>query len=223
MGGKRTLLSWSGGKDCAHALAVLRSEGGSQVAGLVTTITAASERVGMHDVPLALVRAQAEAAGVPLWPVSIPWPCSNQDYESAMDKVFQKARLESIAEMAFGDLFLEEIRNYRVGQLRGSGLVPTFPVWGMDTSLLARQMIDDGIRALLVCVDTTRLDKAFAGRDFDAELLADLPAGVDPCGENGEFHTFVYGSPVFTHPLGVEVLEVTERNGLAFAAIREKE
>lgn len=215
----RVLLSWSSGKDSAWALHVLRRRGEVEVVGLVTTLNEVFDRVAMHGVRAALVQAQADAAGLPLWRVPLPWPCSNDEYEVQMRAVIGKAVAEGVTAIAFGDLFLEDIRAYRVRQLAGTGVEPLFPVWGTvnDTPSLARAMIDGGLRATLACVDPQYLHATFAGRPFDAQLLADLPPGVDPCGERGEFHTFCHAGPVFARPITVDLGEVVERDGFWFA------
>jgi uncharacterized protein (TIGR00290 family) len=215
----RALLSWSSGKDSAWALHVLRQRQDVEVVGLVTTFNEAFGRVAMHGVRRELVQAQAEAAGLPLWPVPLPWPCSNEEYEARMRLLLGRAKSVGVTTMAFGDLYLEEIRAYRERQLCGTGIVPLFPVWGTpaDTPAMARAMIASGLRATLTCVDPRRLPASFAGRDFDAELLAELPPGFDPCGENGEFHTFCYAGPMFHRPVAVRKGDVVERDGFVFA------
>jgi uncharacterized protein (TIGR00290 family) len=216
---KKILLSWSSGKDSAWSLHLLRQDTKLQVAGLMTTLNQAFDRVAMHAVRRPLLEAQAEAAGLPLQVVPIPWPCSNQEYERIMAEVCWQARDSGIEAIAFGDLFLRDIREYRETQLRGTGLEALFPLWNLPTTLLARDMITAGLRAKLTCVDPRRLAREFAGRDFDSKLLVDLPADVDPCGENGEFHSFVYGGPMFRHQLEVRVGESVERDGFFFADI----
>lgn len=215
----RVLLSWSSGKDSAWALHALRRRGEVEIVGLVTTFNEAFGRVAMHGVRAELVQHQADAAGLPLWPVPLPWPCSNDEYEARMRAVVEKARSAGVTALAFGDLFLEDIRAYRVRQLAGTGIEPLFPVWGTpaDTPALARAMIAVGFRATLACVDPRHLPPAFAGRAFDIGLLADLPTGVDPCGENGEFHTFCHAGPVFDRPIPIRVGDVVERDGFTFA------
>ena len=172
---KKVLVSWSSGKDSAWALHLLRQTGGYEIAGLVTTVNAAFDRVAMHSTRRELVEAQARAAGLPLWTVPLPWPCSNQHYEAAMEDLCLRAVGEGVEAMAFGDLFLEEIRRYRMERLAGTGLTPVFPVWGLDTSQLAREMIAAGVRARIVCVDPKQLPGHFAGRDLDEQLLTELP------------------------------------------------
>ena len=214
---RKALLSWSSGKDAAHALHRLRLQGEVEVVGLLTTLNAAFDRVAMHGVREALLEAQAAAVGLPLWKVPLPWPCSNEAYEAAMAGACARAAAEGIASVAFGDLFLEEVRAYREAKLAGTGLAPLFPLWGADTAGLAREMVATGLKATLVCVDPRVLDGGFAGRTFDADLLADLPAGVDPCGELGEFHTFAWDGPGFAEPVAVAPGEVVERDGFVFA------
>jgi len=214
---KPTLLSWSSGKDSAWSLHLLRQSPEYEVVGLLTTFNRTADRVAMHGVRRALVQAQAEAAGIQLWEVDLPWPCSNQDYESAMLGICKKAVESGIECVAFGDLFLTDIREYREKQLRNTGLQPIFPVWGIPTRELAQQMIASGLRARLACIDTKQISASFAGRDFDAQLLSELPASADPCGENGEFHSFVYSGPMFNKPIPVEVGEIVTRDQFVYA------
>jgi uncharacterized protein (TIGR00290 family) len=212
-------LSWSSGKDSAWALQLLRQQPDIQVAALLTTFNSAANRVAMHAVRRALVEAQAEQTGLPLWAVELPWPCSNLEYEERMRAVCQRATTKGITAIAFGDLFLQDIRDYRVRQLQGSGLEPLFPVWQIPTEQLGRDMIAAGVKAKITCVDPSKLAKSFAGRDYDLRLLQALPPEIDPCGENGEFHTFVCDAPVFSRPIGVRVGEVVERDGFVFADV----
>ncbi len=214
---KRILLSWSSGKDSAWALHVLQRSGEYEVAGLLTTFNQAANRVAMHAVRRELVEAQAEAAGIPLWPVELPWPCANADYESAMRAACSRAVAAGIEGVAFGDLFLEDVRAYREKQMQDTGLQPLFPIWGLPTGELAREMIAAGLRAKLTCIDPKALDAAYAGREFDQQLLADFPAAVDPCGERGEFHSFAYAGPMFAHELEVALGEIVTRDGFVFA------
>ena len=216
---RKLLLSWSSGKDSAWALHCLQQRGEYQVAGLLTTLNAAFDRVAMHSTRRALLEAQAKAADLPLYSVPLPWPCSNQHYETAMRSACEAAVAEGIEAMAFGDLFLEDVRRYREEKLQGTGLQPIFPVWGLDTRQLAQEMIASGLRARIVCVDPKKLPTEFAGRDFDADFLRDLPEGVDPCGENGEFHSVVYAGPMFREPIPIESGEVVERDGFVFADV----
>ena len=213
---QRVLLAWSSGKDSAFALHVLRAQGVA-VAGLLTTINEAFERVAMHAVRLDLLRAQAEAVGLPLVEVRIPSPCPNETYEAAMSAAMADARERGITAVAFGDLFLEDVRRYREERLATTGLRPLFPLWGRPTRALAEEMIALGQKAVLTCVDPRALPSAFAGRAFDADLLADLPGGVDPCGENGEFHSFAWDGPAFLKPVPVRVGEIALRDGFVFA------
>ena len=213
---KKCLLAWSSGKDSAWALLALRRVD-VLVVGLLTTINQAFDRVAMHAVRRSLLDAQARSIGIPLWPVPLPWPCSNEDYERIMAEVCRQAKAEGIECVAFGDLFLPEVRAYRERQLAGTGLTPLFPLWGLPTGALAREMLAGGLKARITCVDPKVLPPAFAGREFDQALLADLPAGVDPCGEKGEFHTFAYNGPVFREPIPISRGEVVERDGFVFA------
>jgi uncharacterized protein (TIGR00290 family) len=219
----KALLAWSSGKDSAWSLHVLRAQAEVEVVGLLTTINEAFDRVAMHAVRTELLRAQADAAELPLWPVPIPWPCSNPAYESAMDTAMGRARAAGIAHVAFGDLFLEDIRRYREVRLAPTGIAPLFPLWGTPTDALARRMVDAGLRARLSCVDPKRLDARFAGREFDAALLTELPPSVDPCGERGEFHTFAYDGPMFRRPVPIRAGEVVTRDGFVFADLLPSE
>ena len=214
---KRVLLSWSSGKDSAWCLHVLRQQGEYEVVGLLTTFNEEANRVAMHAVRRELVERQAEATGLSLWTVPLPWPCSNEKYESLMSGTCAKALGEGIAGIAFGDLFLEDVREYRVKKMKDAGLEPIFPVWGLPTRTLAEQMIASGLRAKLTCVDTEKLPRSFVGRDFDQELLADLPVGVDPCGERGEFHSFVYAGPMFEAVIPVSVGKRIVQDRFVFA------
>jgi uncharacterized protein (TIGR00290 family) len=209
-------LGWSGGKDSALALWTLREREGRLPGSLLTTVTAEYERVSMHGVRRELVRKQAQLVGVPLVEVEIPTPCPNEVYEARMAAAFASPEMEGVEEMAFGDLFLEDIREYRESRLVGTGRRAVFPVWGLDTAELARRFVSVGFRAILVCVDPRALDPSFAGRELDESLLEDLPAEVDPCGENGEFHTFVYDGPIFAETVACRRGEVVERDGLVF-------
>jgi uncharacterized protein (TIGR00290 family) len=216
---KRILLSWSSGKDSAWSLHVLRQRGEYEVVGLLTTFNQVADRVAMHAVRRELVERQAAAVGLPLWAVPLPWPCSNEQYERLMAETCAKAVGEGIEGVAFGDLFLEDVRAYREKQLKDTGLEPVFPVWGMPTRDLAREMIAAGTRAKLTCVDTEKLDRSFVGREFDEALLTDLPAEVDPCGERGEFHSFVYAGPMLGTALPVTVRETVVRDQFVFADV----
>jgi uncharacterized protein (TIGR00290 family) len=214
---KRVLLSWSSGKDSAWTLHILRQNPDIEVVGLLTTLNAEFQRVAMHGTRRAVLESQAEATKLPLWIVPLPWPCSNEIYEERMAKVCERAVNERIDAIAFGDLFLREVRAYRENQLKPTGLEPLFPLWDLPTAELARTMIVGGIRAKLSCVDTKQLPGPFAGREFDASLLQDFPPETDPCGERGEFHTCVYDGPMFSAPLQLEPGEVLDRDGFMFA------
>jgi len=216
---KKVLLSWSSGKDSVWALHLLRQQPDLEVAALLTTFNSVADRVAMHAVRRALVETQAGRTGIPMWSVELPWPCSNAEYEERMRGLLQRAIAEGITAVAFGDLFLQDIRDYRERQLQGSGLEPLFPVWQIPTAQLARDLIAAGVRAKLTCVDPSQMDRSFAGRDYDGALLDALPPGVDPCGENGEFHTFVYDAPVFSRPVAVRMGEIVERDGFVFADV----
>lgn len=217
MTNKRTLLAWSSGKDSAYCLHVLRLRTDVEVVGLLTTLNERYDRVAMHAVRRELLEAQAEAAGLPLFIVSIPDPCPNAAYEAAMEKALAAARQQGIAAVAFGDLFLEDVRRYREQRLADSGIMPLFPLWGRPTGALAAEMLAAGLRARITCIDPRALPASFAGREFDAALLATLPGGVDPCGENGEFHTFAWDGPMFRHAVPVRGGEVVTRDGFVFA------
>ena len=213
---KRVLISWSSGKDCAWSLHLLRQQPDIEVVGLLTTINAEFDRVAMHGTRRSILEAQAESVGLPLWQIPLPWPCSNEIYEQRMSQACGRAISEGITSIAFGDLFLQDIRSYREARLKPTGLEPLFPLWGIPTGELAQQMIAGGLHARVVCVDSRQLDSAFAGRDFDAEFLADLPSSVDPCGENGEFHTCVYDGPIFSYPIPLESGDTISRNGFIY-------
>jgi len=193
------------------------------VVGLLTTVNEVHSRVAMHAVRVELLEVQAKAVGLPLWKVSIPSPCSNAEYEAAMLAAIERAKAEGVNTVAFGDLFLEDIRRYREERLRETGISPIFPIWAMPTKELAREMVDSGLRARVTCVDPKQLPGSFVGREFDAQFLADLPPNVDPCGERGEFHTFAYDGPMFRHPVPVRLGEIVERDGFVFADLLFKE
>ena len=214
---KRVVLSWSSGKDSAWALHLLRKNADIEIVALATTLNAEFDRVAMHAVRRELLERQAQAAGLPLWTVPLPWPCTNAQYEEKMRELFTRARAERIAAMAFGDLFLSEVRAYRENLLHRTGLEPLFPLWQLPTPQLASEMVASGLRARITCVDPKRLPAEFAGRDFDAAFLNNLPPGVDPCGENGEFHSFAYAGPMFQETIPVENGEVVHRDGFVFA------
>jgi uncharacterized protein (TIGR00290 family) len=210
-------LSWSSGKDSAWALHVLRSAGAAadavQVTGLLTTVVAGTRAVSMHGVPHELLQSQADAVGLPLHVVELPWPCPNEEYARRMGAAMAGARAAGVSRMVFGDLFMADVRSYREQQLAGTGIEPLFPLWSRPTGELAREMVSGGLSAVLACVDSRQAPRELAGRPFDAGLLADLPPGVDPCGENGEFHTFVTDAPCFTAPVPVTVGAAAEQDG----------
>ncbi len=208
-------LSWSGGKDSALALRALRSDG-HDPAVLITTVTETYDRISMHGVRRSLLARQAEAIGIPLVEVTIPPGCSNELYEQRIEQAYESEALVDVDTVAYGDLFLEEIRAYREDRLAATNKRGLFPIWGLDTTRLAHEFIDAGFEATLICVDPRRLDGSFAGRAYDERLLAQLPASVDPCGENGEFHTFVHAGPILTCPVACSVGEVVERDGFVF-------
>jgi len=213
----KCLVSWSSGKDSAWLVHVLRRMPDVELGALLTTINESVQRVAMHAVRVELLEAQADALGLPLWQVPIPSPCPNDVYERAMAQAVARAVDEGFTRVAFGDLFLEDVRRYREEKLEGTGLTPLFPLFGADTSALAREMVASGLGARLTCVNPKVLDGAFVGREFDARLLDELPASIDPCGERGEFHTFAYRGPMFRRPIPVETGVIVERDGYFFA------
>jgi uncharacterized protein (TIGR00290 family) len=213
---KKALVSWSSGKDSAWALQVLRRSNEYEIVGLLTTINSNFDRVAMHGVRRELVEAQAAAAGLPLWKVPLPWPCSNQEYEAAMNSAYASAIDAGVDVVAFGDLFLEDVRQYREDRMRGLELNPVFPLWKVDTRQLIKDMWADGVRSRIVCLDPKKLPASFAGRDLKQQLVDEFPPGIDPCGENGEFHTFVYDGPMFAHAIPVQSGDVVTRDGFVF-------
>ena len=215
-----TLVSWSSGKDSAWALHVLQQSDEYKIVGLLTTLNGVFDRVAMHSTRREVLEAQAAATGLPLQVIPLPWPCSNREYEAAMQRACDEAIASGVEAIAFGDLFLEDIRRYREDCLRGSRLTPLFPIWGLETRGLLREMIAYGVKARIVCVDPKKMPGEFAGRDLDEVLLRALPAGIDPCGENGEFHTCIYDGPMFCEAIPIESGEVVEREGFVFADVR---
>ncbi|HEY8997161.1 MAG TPA: ATP-binding protein [Edaphobacter sp.] len=213
---KKILLSWSGGKDSAWALYQLRLAGEFEVVGLLTTVNEEFHRVAIHGFREELLHQQAEQTGLPLWKIPLPFPCTNEVYEARMAEVCNRAVSDGLFGIAFGDLFLEEIRAYRETKLGPTGLTPIFPIWGIPTKELAEQMQRGGLRARLTCLDPRKLPAEFAGREWDAVLLRDLPSGTDPCGENGEFHTFAYAGPMFREQISITTGERVERDGFVY-------
>lgn len=214
---KKALIAWSSGKDAAWALHEVRRSGEYEIIGALTTVTETFGRVSMHAVREALLSRQCEAAGLKQTIVPIPFPCPNEIYEARMEAALETAKADGVTHVVFGDLFLEDIRAYREKKMAGSGIAPVFPLWLRPTDRLAREMIAGGLEARLVCIDPKILPKSFAGRAFDAALLGDLPAGADPCGERGEFHTCVIAGPMFRHEIKVKSGEIVERDGFVFA------
>ena len=213
----KILLSWSSGKDSAWMLHVLRAEGIGEPGALLTTVNESARRVAMHAVRTEVLQAQADAAGLPLITVNIPYPCPNEVYEAQMSAAIANARAEGFTHVAFGDLFLEDVRSYREARMEGTGLTPIFPLWLRPTDTLARDMLEGGLEAYLTCVDPRVVPASLAGRRFDARLLSDLPPGTDPCGERGEFHTCAVAGPMFARRIEVEVGVTVERDGFVFA------
>jgi uncharacterized protein (TIGR00290 family) len=212
-------MSWSSGKDSALALHTVRAAGDVHVTGLLSTVTAAFDRVSMHGVRRSLLQAQADALGLQLHVAELPRPCPNEEYERQMAAAVQEATDTGARHMIFGDLFLPDVRAYREQQLTGTGLSPLFPLWGRPTAALAQQMIELGLRAIITCLNPARVPAEFAGRCYDADLLADLPPDIDPCGEHGEFHTFVVDAPGFAYPVEIEIGETVERDGFLFTDV----
>lgn len=213
---RKLLVSWSSGKDSAWTLHVLRRADEYEIVGLLTTINSEFDRVAMHGVRRELLEAQAEAAGLPLWTVPLPWPCSNAEYENAMAVACAKAIDAGVEAVAFGDLFLEDVRRYREERMKKAALAPVFPLWKLDTRQLVHDMWAGGLRSRIVCLDPKKLPVSFAGLEIDPDLVCELPDGTDPCGENGEFHTFVYDGPMFTRPVSFETGETVTRDGFVF-------
>jgi uncharacterized protein (TIGR00290 family) len=214
----KTLVSWSSGKDSAWLVHTLRSSMPEyEICALLTTINQDADRVAMHAVRTEVLEAQARALGLPLWKVPIPSPCPNDVYERAMGEAVARAVAEGFTHIAFGDLFLEDVRRYREDKLAGTRLTPIFPLFGSDTAALAQTMIASGLRARITCLNPKHIDRSFAGREFDAQLLADLPPDVDRCAERGEFHTCAYAGPMFSAPVGIETGIIVERDGFVFA------
>ncbi|MCS6916994.1 MAG: adenine nucleotide alpha hydrolase [Chitinophagales bacterium] len=219
---RRVVVSWSSGKDSAWTLHMLRHDPEAEVIGLLTTVNTTHQRVAMHATRLSLLEAQARAVALPLHIVPLPWPCPNEVYESAMRRALADLLACGATHVAFGDLFLNDIRTYRIQQLEGSGIEPLFPIWHQPTDLLARQMVDSGLEAVITCVDPKKMSPSFLGRRFDRGFLDELPPGIDPCGENGEFHTCVLGGPMFRQPIPATIGEIVERDGFWFVDLVPK-
>ncbi|HYA58401.1 MAG TPA: ATP-binding protein [Thermoplasmata archaeon] len=219
MAGERpkTVVSWSSGKDAAFALWEVQRQGELDVVALLTTVTSEFDRVSMHGVRVALLERQAAAVGLPLWKVEIPFPCPNEVYEAAMARAVEHLAAAGVSRIVFGDLFLEDVRTYRERRLEPTGIRPAFPLWGRKTDRLAEEMLRSGLEARVVCLDPRKLPREFAGRPFDAAFLRELPRSVDPCGERGEFHTFVTAGPMFSRPIAVLPGETVERDGFVFS------
>lgn len=220
---RKTLMSWSSGKDSAWALCKLQRDPEIELLGLFCTVNSEFDRVAMHGVRVELLRMQAASIGLPLDIIEIPYPCSNQDYETVMAAFTANAKNKGIECFAFGDLFLEDVRNYRVEKLAGSGIEPIFPIWGLPTDTLAREMIRSGLRTLVTCINPKQVPRRCVGVEFDHEFLASLPVTVDPCGENGEFHSFVFDGPMFKQKIGIAVGDIVLRDEFLFADIKAVE
>lgn len=216
---RKVLLSWSSGKDSAWTLGRLREMADVEVVALVTNFNSGADRVAMHAVRRELVELQASRAGLPLWPVELPWPCSNEQYEALSGEMLGRAVAAGVEAIAFGDLFLEDVRDYRIKQLRGTGLAAMFPLWGLPTEALGLAMIAGGVKAKITCLDPNKLDERYAGAEYDEVFVRGLPVEVDPCGEKGEFHTFVYATPVFSSPIPASIGEIVRRDGFVFTDV----
>jgi len=213
---KRTLLSWSSGKDSAWALHILRQQPEIEVVGLFCTVNQEFKRVAMHAVRLELLQQQAEHAGLPIQLIPIPHPCSDSEYEAIMRDFIEQAQQQGIKYIAFGDIFLEDIRKYREDRLAGTGITPIFPLWGIPTGELSQEMVNSGLRAMITCVDPRHLPSDFAGQEYGPSFLERIPANIDPCGENGEFHTFAFDGPMFKKAVNISVGETVSRDGFIF-------
>jgi uncharacterized protein (TIGR00290 family) len=218
----KTLMSWSSGKDSAWALHTLRQDPEIELAGLFCTINRQFDRVAMHGVRVELLKKQAASVGLPLQIIELPFPCSNDDYAAIMTQFVEGAKSDGVECFAFGDLFLEDVRRYREEKLLGTGIKPIFPIWGIDTDVLSREMIDSGLKTVITCIDPRLAPEALVGREFDRQFLDALPDTVDPCGENGEFHSFVFDGPMFKEQLEIAVGDIVRRDGFVFADILSK-
>jgi uncharacterized protein (TIGR00290 family) len=213
----KILVSWSSGKDSAWMLHRLRESGRYEVGALLTTVNEEAGRVAMHAVRMSLLEAQSHAVRLPLWVVPIPHRCPNEIYEQRLGETVRRAVADGFTHVAFGDLFLEDVRRYRESKLAESGLAPLFPLWGQPTPTLARDMLAAGLRAKVTCIDPRLIERTFAGKEFDAPFLETLPGSADPCGERGEFHTFAYAGPMFEQPIPVVSGDIVDRDGFVFA------
>lgn len=216
---EKAWMSWSTGKDSAYALSLLLQDPKYDITGIFTTITDTFNRVSMHSVREELLEQQALNLGIPLHKIRIPFPCSNEFYEEKMRDLIKKSLTCGVMAMAFGDLFLEDIKKYRNKNFKGTGIKPLFPIWGLNTKALSRKMITSGFRAVITCIDEKKLDPEFSGRKYDKQFLNALPPSIDPCGENGEFHSFVYDCPMFSKAINISVGEKTSRDGFTFTDI----
>lgn len=216
---RKTLMSWSSGKDSAWALYQLQQDDSVELAGLFCTVNKEFGRVAMHGVRNELLQRQADSIGLPLTMIELPFPCSNTDYEKIMGGFVKQCKADGVDCFAFGDLFLQDVRKYREDNLRDTGIEVIFPIWETPTHLLSRQMIEAGLKTVVTCIDPRQTPKEFAGREYTADFLDELPDTVDPCGENGEFHSFVFDGPMFNQKIDVEVGEIVERDGFVFADV----
>jgi uncharacterized protein (TIGR00290 family) len=219
---RKTMLSWSSGKDSAWTLYQLQKDPDIDLQGLFCTVNSAFNRVAMHAVRTELLQVQAEHIGLPLQNIEIPYPCSNEQYEEIMAQFVDGVKVEGIEQFAFGDLYLEDVRSYREEKLTGTAIRPIFPIWGIPTDQLAREMVASGLKTVITCVDPKQLSEEFIGRQYDQAFLDDLPDGVDPCGENGEFHSFVFAGPMFKEPMQIALGEVVNRDGFIFIDVVEE-
>ena len=214
-------MSWSSGKDCAWAFYKLQQNPEIDIDGLFSTVNSEFNRVAMHAVRVELLQQQAKCIGLPLEIIEIPYPCSNELYEEIMARFVETSKKANIENIAFGDLYLEDVRNYREEKLNGTGITPIFPIWGIPTNQLSKEMIGSGLRAVITCVDPKQIPKEFIGREYNESFLNDLPEGVDPCGENGEFHSFVFDGPMFNKHMEISLGNVVHRDGFVFIDVVE--
>lgn len=214
---KRAVVSWSTGKDCAWALHRIRAGGSVEIAGLLAAVNSEFGRISMHGVRRELAELQAAAAGLPLIPVELPWPCPNEEYDRRMAAACARLRAGGVEAIVFGDIHLAEVRAYRESRLAGTGIEPLFPLWGLSPHTLIMEMLEAGLRCIITCLDPARIDRALAGKELTPETVRSLPAQVDPCGENGEFHTFAFAGPMFRRPLRIRPGRIVERDGYVFA------